>query len=179
MEESEIKLAGLEARLEQTPTSLNRTASITKKEPEPLVFDSVGTQTEIPESVTENEANTKETDFEERLRELENLLAAKDQVIENLQTLPPLYYDTKPIRSKSPIPNFEMEEGLQLARETIHNLTNRLRTKEENLLAYKRLLSEVRGEMQMATERHVQEMNALQSTIHQQQQAFTRFFFTV
>lgn len=38
------------------------------------------------------------------------------------------------------------------------SLQERLKSKEENVNQYRRLLAEVRNEMQTSTERHVQEM---------------------
>jgi len=178
LEESDVRMSELEARLEEMPTEaavLPRTPSLARV---PGATTSIGIQTERADCPMTPEKDSSPTlapiDFETRLRELENLLAAKDEVIENLQTFSSSY-EPASYKPKSPVmSNPEIEEGLLLARETIQSLTERLRTKDENLNAYKRILAEVRGEMQLATERHVQDMNALQSTIHQQQQAFTR-----
>lgn len=62
----------------------------------------------------------------------------------------------------------------QISRETVNSLQDRLKAKEENINQYRSLLAEVRSQMTAATSRHVQEMRALQLTIYQQQQAFTR-----
>lgn len=64
---------------------------------------------------------------------------------------------------------------LQVARETINSLQERMKSKEETNEQYRKLLAEVRKEMTNASERHVQEMRQMQLTIHHQQQAFMRF----
>jgi Mg2+ and Co2+ transporter CorA len=108
-----------------------------------------------------------------KIIELENLLQAKDQVINNFRvvSLEPPPSSGRVSKSEA---SYELEESLQVARETMASLNERLKAKDENLSQYKKLLADVRAEMSSGTERHVQEMKALQMTIYQQQQAFTR-----
>jgi predicted nucleic acid-binding Zn-ribbon protein len=78
----------------------------------------------------------------------------------------------------SPRSNPELEElkdALQIARDSIVNLQERLKVKEDNIASCRKLLAEVRGDLTAAAERHVQEMKALQETIYQQQQAYARY----
>lgn len=70
--------------------------------------------------------------------------------------------------------SFKSWLSFQVARETTDSLQERLRSKDESIVQYRKLLAEVRKEMTNASERHVQEMRQMQLTIHQQQQAFTR-----
>ncbi|XP_021960542.2 centrosomal protein of 290 kDa [Folsomia candida] len=114
-----------------------------------------------------------------RVAELEGNVRAKEEALNEIKFIRAQQQERDGHHKRPTSADSDLQDALVVARESMTSLQERLKSKEENVNQYRRLLAEVRNEMQTSTERHVQEMRALQMTIHQQQQAFTRMKSTL
>ncbi|XP_014672525.1 PREDICTED: centrosomal protein of 290 kDa-like [Priapulus caudatus] len=119
-------------------------------------------------------------DLERRLQEAERGILSRDRVIAELRLRMPASADRDRLvveatrrsaaQAAMPAAEYESNQGLAIAKETVSSLQTRLSHKEETVVKYQEFLTVAREEMRQLRLRHEQQLRAMQQQLQRQQE---------